>query len=198
MAHSNKSKSRDTTEDVGVEDHSVSMNLFHVLSRWTSWSDRNTCNTDDTANSKKKVKAEYSRKADPNGRRSFTDWYKSSVSFLYAPTELPTNVPPEEVRYRAVGVEYEQNGVLKSVYLKSSLLHIETAAFGKRGVRSIILAAGAIMTPKLLMNSGIGPEDVLKEAGVDMLVASELVGRNLHDHPAVGLTFMRLEGEGEI
>lgn len=127
------------------------------------------------------------------GYQSFTSNFRS----IFAPLEVPPSDSSGDNRYKAIGVEYEQNGILKSVYLKSSLLHTETSGFGKQGVRSVILAAGAIMTPKLLMNSGIGPKEALEEAGVKVLVASELVGRNLQDHPAIGITFMRTEGAGE-
>ena len=198
VPHGNKSKLLNSTEDIGVKNRSASVNLFPDLRRWIFWCSRNTRDIDNTADFVKKLKAEYSRKADSKSESSLKKWYRNGFSFLYTPTEVPIIKPSEIVRYRAIGVEYEQNGVLKSVYLRSSLLHIETTGFGKRGVRSIILAAGAIMTPKLLMNSGVGPEDNLKEAGVDVLVASDMVGRNLHDHPAVGLTFMRIEREGEI
>jgi choline dehydrogenase-like flavoprotein len=45
-----------------------------------------------------------------------------------------------------------------------------------------ILAAGTVASPLLLMRSGIGPEAVLKAAGVACLVDSPGVGENLHDH----------------
>uniref|UniRef100_A0A7S3H9F6 Glucose-methanol-choline oxidoreductase N-terminal domain-containing protein n=1 Tax=Spumella elongata TaxID=89044 RepID=A0A7S3H9F6_9STRA len=56
-------------------------------------------------------------------------------------------------------------------------------------MRSLVLAAGAIHTPVLLMNSGIGSEEQLQAAGVDVKVDSPRVGRGLQDHIAVGLTF---------
>uniref|UniRef100_A0A7S3M8Z2 Glucose-methanol-choline oxidoreductase N-terminal domain-containing protein n=1 Tax=Spumella elongata TaxID=89044 RepID=A0A7S3M8Z2_9STRA len=56
-------------------------------------------------------------------------------------------------------------------------------------MRSLVLAAGAIYTPVLLMNSGIGPEEQLQAAGVDVKVDSPRVGRGLQDHIAVGLIF---------
>jgi len=46
----------------------------------------------------------------------------------------------------------------------------------------IILSAGSIESPALLMRSGIGPEHVLAAAGVTCRIAAPDVGRNLQDH----------------
>jgi GMC oxidoreductase len=96
--------------------------------------------------------------------------------------------PPQEGGYRATGVEYVQNGVTKRVYLKTSIITMESAPFSRVGVRSVILSAGAVMTPTLLMNSGIGPRETLEGAGIKVLLAAEAVGRNLQNQPAVGVT----------
>ncbi|GAA4371291.1 GMC family oxidoreductase [Paeniglutamicibacter cryotolerans] len=49
--------------------------------------------------------------------------------------------------------------------------------------REVIVSAGAIDSPKLLMLSGIGPAEHLAEHGVELLVHSPGVGSNLQDHP---------------
>ncbi len=54
--------------------------------------------------------------------------------------------------------------------------------------REVIVTAGAIDTPKLLMLSGIGPAEHLREFGIDVLVDSPGVGSNLDDH-VEGLVF---------
>jgi choline oxidase len=51
------------------------------------------------------------------------------------------------------------------------------------GRRETILSAGAIDGPKLLMLSGIGPAEHLREVGVEVLVDAPGVGENLQDHP---------------
>ena len=59
--------------------------------------------------------------------------------------------------------------------------------FGKtqtiRAGRELVLATGAIDTPKLLMLSGIGPAEHLAGRGVEVLFDSPGVGSNLQDHP---------------
>jgi len=52
----------------------------------------------------------------------------------------------------------------------------------------VVLTAGALATPRLLMEAGIGPGDVLREAGIR--VRHDLpVGQGFSDHPAVFLPF---------
>ena len=48
--------------------------------------------------------------------------------------------------------------------------------------RGVILSAGAIGSPALLLRAGIGPADELREAGVNVRLDLPGVGRNLHDH----------------
>jgi choline dehydrogenase len=56
---------------------------------------------------------------------------------------------------------------------------------GGREVRAgeVILAAGAIKSPQLLLLSGVGPADELAEHGITPVVDAPGVGRGLHDHP---------------
>ena len=51
-----------------------------------------------------------------------------------------------------------------------------------RARREVILTAGAIDTPKLLMLSGVGPVEHLREFGIETRVDSPGVGSNLDDH----------------
>ncbi|HVB88843.1 MAG TPA: GMC family oxidoreductase N-terminal domain-containing protein [Beijerinckiaceae bacterium] len=75
---------------------------------------------------------------------------------------------------RAVGVLYSSGGQ-------------DTQA---RATREVILSAGAFNTPQLMMVSGLGPADHLKEHGVAP-VADLPVGKNLQDHLAVLIMFER-------
>lgn len=49
--------------------------------------------------------------------------------------------------------------------------------------REVILTAGAIGSAHLLLASGIGPADHLRDVGVDVVLDLPGVGANLHDHP---------------
>jgi len=54
-----------------------------------------------------------------------------------------------------------------------------------RARRGVVVCAGAIRTPHLLMLAGIGPADHLRARGIDVVVDAPGVGSNLHDHPLV-------------
>lgn len=71
---------------------------------------------------------------------------------------------------RAVGVEYEQGGVIKTA----------------RANVEVILAAGAIESPKLLELSGIGQGALLQQHGIPVLHEIAAVGENLQDHYMLG------------
>lgn len=51
-----------------------------------------------------------------------------------------------------------------------------------RATREVILCCGAVDTPKLLQLSGIGPREVLDDAGVGVVLDLPGVGQNLMDH----------------
>lgn len=68
---------------------------------------------------------------------------------------------------RCVGVTYLQDGQTTTI----------------RAGREVIVCAGAIQSPKLLMLSGIGDPEHLREVGVPLRVDLPGVGRNFHDHP---------------
>ncbi|MBX9843370.1 MAG: GMC family oxidoreductase N-terminal domain-containing protein [Xanthobacteraceae bacterium] len=75
---------------------------------------------------------------------------------------------------RAVGVEYEKRGSIAVA----------------RACREVILAAGAFNTPQLLMLSGVGPADHLREMGISPLVDLP-VGESLQDHFGVWISYSR-------
>jgi choline dehydrogenase len=60
----------------------------------------------------------------------------------------------------------------------------------------VVLSAGAIHSPTILMHSGIGPGDQLREHGIGVIVDSSEVGENLHDHAIVPVRAHVKEGLG--
>jgi choline dehydrogenase len=58
---------------------------------------------------------------------------------------------------------------------------------------SIVLCAGAIKSPQLLMLSGIGPPSELGRLGIDVAAESSCVGKNLMDHPSVSISYRPTE-----
>nr|WP_136252149.1 GMC family oxidoreductase N-terminal domain-containing protein [Ningiella ruwaisensis] len=48
--------------------------------------------------------------------------------------------------------------------------------------KHVYLCAGAIHSPNLLLNSGVGPKDVLDEVGIEHTLNLDGVGKNLQDH----------------
>lgn len=65
-----------------------------------------------------------------------------------------------------------------------------------RATREVILCAGSLATPKLLQLSGIGPRDVLTEAGVDVRIDSPRIGEGLHEHRCIPLQMRLKENKG--
>jgi 4-pyridoxate dehydrogenase len=78
---------------------------------------------------------------------------------------------------RAVGVNYLEGGMPRTA----------------RAEREVILAAGVINSPQLLMLSGIGDPDALRRHGVEPRVPLPGVGRNLQDHVSVSILYARKE-----
>ncbi len=82
-------------------------------------------------------------------------------------------------RGRATGIEIEREGV-------HSVLNAR---------REIVLCAGATNSPQLLMLSGIGPADHLREVGIEPLHDLLGVGAHLQDHPTVHVAMENPSGE---
>jgi choline dehydrogenase len=61
----------------------------------------------------------------------------------------------------------------------------------------VILAAGALQSPKLLQLSGVGPADHLRSLGIDVVVNSPDVGRNMREHRLLFIQH-RLKGRGSL
>jgi choline dehydrogenase-like flavoprotein len=83
--------------------------------------------------------------------------------------KLETGVLCERILFqgrRATGVQYRQDGVSKTA----------------RAGAEIILSAGSIGSPHLLLLSGVGPAAQLADKGIDVVLDKPGVGENFHDH----------------
>ncbi len=66
-----------------------------------------------------------------------------------------------------------------------------TAIITVKANKEVIIAAGAIHSPQLLQQSGIGPRVLLESAGIDPVVDLPGVGQNFQDHPMVFTSIVR-------
>ena len=88
---------------------------------------------------------------------------------------IRANCTARRIRFqgkRAVGVEVASGGEI----------------FAVAGAE-ILLCAGAIASPQLLLLSGVGPAEELRRWGIDLVQELPGVGRNMKNHPSVGLTY---------
>jgi 5-(hydroxymethyl)furfural/furfural oxidase len=72
---------------------------------------------------------------------------------------------------RASGVEVRRNGAVETI-----------------AADTVVICAGALHTPWLLMLSGIGPGAHLRQHGIDVRLDRPGVGSNLMDHPAIHIS----------
>lgn len=105
------------------------------------------------------------------------------VSTAYAFLDPLKNDPRLTIRLQAEvhRIVIENGRAVGVVYRDKRGLH-EVRTNGE-----VILSAGALVTPKILMLSGIGPADHLRTHGIDVEVDLAGVGQNLKDHPDVSV-----------
>jgi len=105
----------------------------------------------------------------PNGIR-----WNTAFAFLD-----PVRARPElEVRDRALGDRVLVEGG-RAVGVRAIVDGQPQEVMGD----TVVLAGGAYGTPAMLLRSGIGPAEHLREVGIDVVADNPGVGANLHDHP---------------
>ena len=115
------------------------------------------------------------------GFYQFTNRHGRRSSAAYAFLSPQENNPNLVVRLQAE----VQKIVLDGTRAVSVVYKDKSGVHEVRANSEIILAAGALVTPKVLMLSGIGPTDQLSKHGIKTLVDLPGVGENLIDHPEV-------------
>ncbi|XP_018330741.1 glucose dehydrogenase [FAD, quinone]-like [Agrilus planipennis] len=104
-----------------------------------------------------------------SARRAYTDPIVHRTNFYLKMNSLVTRILIDPNTMTTYGVEFVQYGITHTV----------------NASKEVIICAGAINSPKLLMLSGIGPKEHLTEIGIT--VKKDLkVGYNLMDHVAAG------------
>ncbi|KAK7935360.1 oxidoreductase [Apiospora marii] len=101
-------------------------------------------------------------KSRPN-LRVLTNAFVDKVMFDNSNSDLP----------RAMGVRFVHDGIKRTITAK----------------KEVILAAGALQSPKILELSGIGNREILQEHGIEVVKDLPAVGENLQDHPITGICF---------
>ncbi len=77
-----------------------------------------------------------------------------------------------------------EEGIQRGVILENNEIYY---------ANEVIVSAGAVESPKLLLNSGIGNTDEISKHGIDPIHQLKGVGKNLRDHPAVELVWKSSE-----
>jgi choline dehydrogenase len=104
-----------------------------------------------------------------NGRRGSTARTYLRSAHIRPNLKIETNALAQRILFegkRAVGVVWRQNGVLRSA----------------RAGSEVLVSSGAFNSPQLLQLSGVGPGDLLRQHGIDVVHDAQGVGANLQDH----------------
>lgn len=103
--------------------------------------------------------------------RAFLDPAQSRGNLVIQTFAMATQIILE--KQRAVGVTYLVNGNLHRAFAE----------------KEVILCGGSVNSPQLLMLSGIGPSEHLKEMGIPVVIDRPAVGKNLKDHLVTPITY---------
>ncbi|CAH2897324.1 MAG: Oxidoreductase, GMC family [uncultured Paraburkholderia sp.] len=106
---------------------------------------------------------------------------------------------PTSVCYLDDTVRARPNLTIRTYEIAERILFDQRRAVGARMLRPdgthhdlragcVIVCAGAIHSPALLLRSGIGPANELAALGIDVLAHREGVGRNLMEHPSIAVS----------
>jgi choline dehydrogenase len=108
------------------------------------------------------------------GRRASTAWSYLRPAKGRSNLHVETSALAQRILFegrRARAVEYRQGGVLRTARVR----------------REILVSSGAYNSPQLLQLSGVGPAELLKQHGIDIVLDAPGVGNDLQDHMQVRL-----------
>jgi choline dehydrogenase len=107
---------------------------------------------------------------------------RCSVADAYLTPVLDRPTLTVETGARATRIEFDGRGATGVTYERDGETATATAD-------EVVLCAGAIESPHLLLCSGVGPEDHLREHDIEVVADRPGVGRNLQDHLTVPVVY---------
>jgi choline dehydrogenase len=114
-----------------------------------------------------------------------------------APTSVDAGPGPQRVWYLdpewivepGAPVVRANSTVVRVLIQHGQTFGVELTSGERIQADEVVLCAGAVGTPRILMRSGVGHAETLRSAGIDVHVDLPDVGRGWSDHPAVFLPF---------
>ncbi|KAJ7584168.1 GMC oxidoreductase [Mycena floridula] len=85
---------------------------------------------------------------------------------------------------RAIGVEISSS--------------VDGPRYRVRASKEVLICAGAIASPQLLLLSGIGPKEELKKHGIEGVLDHPAMGKHLRDHPSCGTLILRTKASEKL
>ncbi|KAL1668700.1 GMC oxidoreductase [Schizophyllum commune] len=120
---------------------------------------------------------------DPKGNRNSAATGYLSPDVLARPNlTVAVGAIAEKILFS--GSSEKQNGLRATGVLLSSKASVTKYAVAAR--KEVILTAGVVGTPQLLLLSGVGPREEIEPHGIPLVHELPAVGRNLSDHMAAG------------
>ncbi|MHC5937259.1 GMC family oxidoreductase [Nostoc sp.] len=141
--------------------------------------------------------------ADQSGLTYNCDYNTNSSQYGYAEFQFNVIKTPSLTRqttYSTFQPKRYQNVTVLSQAFVTQILFDNSIAVGIKYIKDnqeqfanvnkeVILSAGAIASPKILMLSGVGDEDELKKLGIPVVANIPQVGKNFHDDLFVSVAF---------
>lgn len=134
-------------------------------------------------------------------RKCYPGWLQSTIGHDGTRSSAATSYLDEQTRSRSnlhIVLNTRVTRVLKTQDDRTPGLTIRTVEIRSpdslkttvlTASKEVILSAGSILTPHILLHSGIGDQSDLKALGIATVLHNPSVGRNISDHPFFGTTF---------
>ena len=118
-------------------------------------------------------------------QRSGWRW-NTSKAFLKPAKTRPNLTVWTEAQVERLRFERDDAGALRCA---GAVVNHQGQSKQVKAGREVVLSAGAVNSPQILQLSGIGPADLLKQQGIDVVMDAPHVGANLQDHLQIRAVF---------